>query len=75
MTPKEKARELIERFSYYCRECDIDWNAKQFALISVNEMIKQNGDIYLSMLGDKANEYYVKMNNYLFEVKQEIEKL
>lgn len=86
LTPKEKAKELLDKFKNIDVECDdsIEGNyfmtmnksdAKQCALIVVDEMIVQNGDIYLAMLGDKTNDYYVKMNSYLFEVKQEIEKL
>lgn len=76
MTPKEKAKELFDKYAfveiaYYTSKHEV----KYCALIAVDEMIVQNGDIFLAMLGDKANDYYVKMNSYLFEVKQEIEKL
>ena len=60
MTPKEKAKELIKRFSYSCRECDNDWNAKQFAWIAVDEILN---------LLPLANR------DYWEEVKKEIEKL
>ena len=89
MGPKEKAIELVDKF--YQTTPNEGWlnpplgsssmeytawgQAKECALIAVDEMIVQNGDIYLAMLGDKANDYYGKMNGYLFEVKQEIEKL
>ena len=84
MTPKEKAKELVDKLInksvvivddikyFHPRPYDL---AKQCALIAVDEMIVQNGDVYLGMLGDKANQYYTRMNNYLFEVKKEIEKL
>jgi hypothetical protein len=72
MTPKEKAQDLYRTYIDYTFG---DFNCKQCALIAVDEMIVQNGDIYLAMLGDKANKYYVRMNSYLFEVKQELEKL
>jgi hypothetical protein len=39
MTPKEKAFELIELFTFNCRECD---NSKISALIAVDEIIKTN---------------------------------
>jgi hypothetical protein len=34
---KEKAKELVEKFTFNCRECD---NAKQCALIAVNQIIE-----------------------------------
>jgi hypothetical protein len=39
MTPKEKAKELKELFTFNCRECD---NSKISALIAVDEIIKTN---------------------------------
>jgi len=67
MTPKEKAKELVEQFSWI--DCSSD--AKQCALICVDEMI--NTDI---------NKDYIKVDGYMYsfiefyvEVKQEIEKL
>ena len=73
MTPKEKAKDLVHK---------IKWNtltthrvAKQCALIAVDEMIIQNGEIYLNSLGDKAICFYKAKNAYLFEVKTEIKKL
>ena len=61
MKPKETAEELIEKFTFSCRECD---NAKQCALIAVDEII---------------NEYWSHHNNnrvyWWEEVKQEIEKI
>jgi hypothetical protein len=38
MTPKEKASELLEKFSSLCWECD---DQKTFALISVDEIINE----------------------------------
>ena len=69
MTPKEKAKQLIELFTFSCRECD---NYKISALIAVDEMIIQNGELYLNGLD---GIYYREKNSYLFEVKQEIENL
>jgi hypothetical protein len=64
MTPKEKARELVELFSFNCRECD---NAKQCALIAVDEFLKiENVKPYI--LHKEIIKFYQ-------EVKQEIEKL
>lgn len=72
MTPREKAKELVDKFDigeqlpYY--------SIKQ-ALIAVDEMIIQNGELYLNSLGDKTIKFYIEKNAYLFELKQEIEKL
>jgi hypothetical protein len=64
MTPKEKAKELIEKFMFNCRECDYEDNAKQCALIAVDEILDINSV-------DKDYE----LSNYWQEVKQEIENL
>jgi hypothetical protein len=67
MTPKEKAKELVNKFSWI----DCSGDSKQCALICVDEMI--NTDI---------NKDYIKVDGYMYsfiefyvEVKQEIEKL
>jgi hypothetical protein len=68
MTPKEKAKELVEAMAFSCRECDYEAKAKQCALITVDEILKcvNNPDEYYLM------EYSIF---YWKEVKQEIEKL
>jgi hypothetical protein len=81
MTPKEKAKELVEKFKdlvmidYRGDEEPIFKLQKQCALIAVDEMIIQNGELYLNSLGDKTIDFYREKNTYLFGVKQEIEKL
>jgi hypothetical protein len=40
MTPKEKAKELVEAMTFSCNECDYESKAKQCALIAVDEMLK-----------------------------------
>ena len=66
MTPKEKAKELVEMFAKKSNNLKqrTDWNYdKQCALIAVDEILNlQNEDVYM---------------NYTFweEVKQEIELL
>jgi hypothetical protein len=67
-TPKEKAQEISMKFEI---EGETD-NAKQCALICVEEMIIQNGKYYLINGGETTNAFYKKENGYLFEVKQEI---
>ena len=76
MTPKEKAQELYFIFSQEVRGMFFKkFRTKRCALIAVDEMINLNGDLYLNSLGDITVQYYKAKNNYLFEVKQEIEKL
>jgi hypothetical protein len=81
MTPKEKAKNLVDKFSEYAHtdfvyirggyqaESQLQ-NAKQCALISVYEII----DSYIQ---EKNNGYIVseKIIPYWQEVKQEIENL
>ena len=82
MTPKEKAQELVDKFSNVeiyisieptdieCQlkhtQCDA---AKQCAIIAVDEMIK----LLVDLSGDSF--IYIKEVRYYQEVKQEIEKL
>jgi len=65
MTPKEKAFELIELFTFNCRECD---NSKISALITINEILKAV---------DNPDETYLMKDSvqYWQQVKQEIENL
>jgi site-specific recombinase XerC len=76
LTPKDKARELVDKMMYEimynCQPTLSEMVAKQCALIAVDELIIQNGELYL--IGLDGN-HYRKTNSYLFEVKQEIEKL
>jgi len=71
MTPKEKAQELVQRFtkieSFHIHERVIFMplpEAKQCALIAVDELIN-----------DSINNLNVNSHKYWQEVKQEIEKL
>ena len=64
MTPKEKAEELLDRFKFNCRECDYEDNAKQCALMAVDEILQGQ---YISI---KLNEI-----EYWKKVKKEINKL
>lgn len=65
MNPKEKAEELVNKFTFRCEECDYDWNAKQCALIAVDEI--------LDVIDRDMN--YQNVYSFYLEVKQEIEKL
>jgi len=79
MKAKEKAKELVEKFSSYAHS---DWhevygfdencriqNAKQCALIAVDEILK------LSYFTHEPSEDDDLYSNYWKQVKQEIEKL
>jgi hypothetical protein len=68
MTPKEKALEIIEDFTFNCRECDYEAKAKQCALIAVDEILKAV---------DNPDEKYLMKHivEYWRQVKQEIENL
>lgn len=71
MTPKEKAKELVQKYvtyfpEFYHDEMSYDYNedkAKQCALIAVNEII------------NSALFKWLEDEIYWEEVKQEIEKL
>ncbi len=65
MTPREKAKELVDKmYQHQWRKDTIEFrNAKQCALIAVDETLK----VSLSYAG-KDYDFYL-------EVKQEIEKL
>jgi hypothetical protein len=91
MTPKEKAKDLVDKFNEYTvkamkyhangkiDECKED--AIECALIAVDEMIKTAKNVFehcWNHISWKAQYDIVDMNKYLSyleEVKQEIEKL
>ena len=78
MTPKQKAKELVERFKAKVEfeimpESTNMFNAKECALICVDEIEK-----YRKVLEDEYDEYFYYAYNqeeYWQEVKQEINKL
>jgi hypothetical protein len=73
MTPKEKAKELIEKFTEYSYEYEVvnsvedtnEWNAKQSALILVDEILNA------SIVGEG---WLTKYEPYWIDVKKEINK-
>ncbi len=67
MTPKEKARELVDRYNKTVNTIT-NKPIKQCALIAVDEIIY--ADWYIPTFED-----YKKWTSYWKEVKQEIEKL
>lgn len=79
MTPKEKAKELVDKYlnaSFNCNDCDMPYcdikctrlnlyEAKQCALIAVGELWNES----------EYTDGYYQRSIYWNEVKQEIEKL
>ena len=68
MTPKEKAKELIELFTFSCRDCD---NSKISALIALDKISEAliYGKLYDSPYTSlEARQFYL-------QVKQEIKNL
>ena len=61
MTPKEKAKELVDKYTQYVTEINEYEYAKKCALIAVDLILTEH---------PMANDYF-----YWQEVKQEIEKL
>ncbi len=76
-TPKEKAKELVDRFCNQCHYCEMDdyEAAKQCALICVDEIIESspfgpcNG--YFEIVTDRIEDCV----DYWKQVKEEIKKL
>ena len=79
MTPKEKAEELFMNFLGYSIDDSISYeeNAKQCALIAVDEIIESNPTEIneLHYIKPYTTEYMESSVPYWQEVKQEIEKL
>jgi hypothetical protein len=80
MTPKEKAEELVDKFSFSCRECD---NSKQCALIAVDVILKSEprspSDVDWDDVGGTHQYYYEaqreEADKYWQQVRKEIELL
>ncbi len=72
MTPKEKAEELVKKFTLSSNAQDGSWMwedlAKQCALIAIHEIVQ-----HINELDD--SEWYFAKKQYLYDVKQEVEKL
>jgi hypothetical protein len=79
LTPKEKAKELVNRFAKLPEEGTLAWYlsfelSKQCALIAVDEMM----EVYVSAcvaMGMSKEDAEKKQSKYLQEVKKEIELL
>ena len=80
---KEKAKELLDKYFIICQEfteeiqCSIQ--AKQCALIAIEEMIKEprmfDSEQVKYSDGSYARSYYEVPNKFWQQVKHEIEKL
>jgi len=68
MTPKEKAKQLVELFTFSCRECD---NSKISALIAVDEI--REALIYGKL--DDSPYTSLEARQFYLQVKQEIQNL
>jgi hypothetical protein len=84
MTPKEKAKELVDNFidkMFYLRDgynaMEVFATAKQCALIAVDEIIKVCPyiDLKVRETEDQLSAFDFQFVSYWKEVKQEIEKL
>jgi deoxyribodipyrimidine photolyase-like uncharacterized protein len=76
MTPKEKAKELVEAMAFSCRECDYEAKAKQCALIAVNQLIEYQ-DFFMDYVRMDLPSNIVAGLPYKYwdKVKKEIEAL
>jgi len=74
LTPKDKAKELVEQFTFRCEECDYDWNAKQCALIAVSNEIESLMWLNLLCTSDNYMKEHIQ-NKELQKIKYKIEKL
>ena len=67
MTPKEKAKELIDKYEFvYIQNYTSMFEVKECALIAVNEILDIAYWEYMESMGEKEKEYWQ-------QVKQEIE--
>lgn len=80
MTPKEKAKELVDKFYYIPNSQGIfmmqDYQAKECALIAVDEIIEAT-NMYQYGINNALEHIPAKIvkHPYWIEVKQEIENL
>ena len=72
MTSKEKAKELVDKFTFNCRECDFEQNAKTAAMSCVDEIEKA-----LTEYGETTFELQNMESEFRFldKVREEIKNL
>jgi hypothetical protein len=68
MTPKEKARELVEAMAFSCRECDYESKAKQCALIAVEEILDEIQPFELGYEYEAKIEFWTKVKNEINKI-------
>lgn len=68
MTPKEKAQQLVKKFRIHQPVWEFEEDAKQCAIIAVDEILED--DMY-----DMSEKLFNIRIEYLIEVRKEIEKL
>jgi hypothetical protein len=72
-SPEEMAQELIDKFSYSCRECNFEENAIDSALTMVNHIISmadKNKIVYSVFQKNNLTEYTEDF--YWYKVKKAI---
>lgn len=69
---QQKAKELVCSYMFDRTDGNTFLIAKKCALIHINGLIIQNGELYLNGLDGK---YYRDKNSYLFELKQAITEI
>lgn len=72
MTPKEKAKDLVEKMSSKSAVFKINKLSKQCAIIAVDELIKESSSKSMTIRFPKCN---LSDKEYWQEVKKEIENL
>ena len=76
MTPKEKAKDLVDKYDFDHNEFDY---SKEYALIAVDEIMKApHQNSYIELIPEEAETtdwFWDKFDEYWNEVKQEIELL
>jgi len=77
MTPKEKAKHLIDKYSEILVPWEDNYEAKECALIAVYEILNNVMFFWYSPTKDMPKDiaYFVTQREYWEEVKKEIEKL
>lgn len=76
MTPKEKAKELVDKFFEYSDSADEFGFAVKCALIAVDEILDlTKSEIWVFDEETKQAKMEYVENSYWVEVKQEIQKL
>jgi hypothetical protein len=75
MTPKEKAKELFDKYTIFQNGYGYEYKAKQCALIAVDEILKAIPSEYLDVWQGETNMVINEDVKYWERVKKEIKKL